>query len=177
MFHPSAKVVLAFLFCLQPLSAALALQSDRARPLHVEANQASLNKQTGVSVYTGKVVIRQGTMTITAEKIEIHTRNGSLSRIIANGNPATYRQRPDKRDEDITAQAGQMEYDANKGVAIFLQKAELKQSGNTFRSDRIVYDILRDAVDAGKQTGGDRVIITIQPDKTKKQGLPGQDKK
>ena len=169
-------LIAVILFCLQPFSVVLALQSDRSKPLHVEADQASLNKKTGVSVYTGKVVIRQGTLVITADKIEVYTNNGALSRILASGKPATYRQRPDKRDEDIVAKAGQMEYDANKGRAVFLNGAELKQSGNTFRSDRIVYDILRDSVDAGKQTGGDRVIITIQPEKVKPPKLPTKGK-
>jgi lipopolysaccharide export system protein LptA len=149
-----------------------ALESDRQQALKVEADSAEINKKTGVSVYTGNVIIHQGTLKITAARIEIHSNNGNMSRIVAEGKPATYRQRPEKRDKDIVAQAGRMEYDVIRNRAVFLQKAVLNQAGNTFKSDRIVYDIANDAVDAGKKDGGDRVIITIQPGKNGKTIFP-----
>jgi lipopolysaccharide export system protein LptA len=174
MYHKLNSLICKIVLVALPVYAGVAhaLDSDRTQPLKVEADTARINKKTGVSVYTGHVIIHQGTLRITASRIEVYTSNGGMNRIVAEGSPATYRQRPEKRDQDIVAEAGRMEYDAVHNRAVFLKKAILNQAGNTFKSDRIVYDIANDAVDAGKKEGGDRVIITIQPGKDAKPLLP-----
>ena len=50
-----------FALCLGFVPAALwALASDREQPITVEADGVEINDRTGVSVYKGNVVIRQG---------------------------------------------------------------------------------------------------------------------
>lgn len=176
MFHRLNKIFRILFFLLLPAytGSVFALESDRKQPLKVEADSAQINKKSGVSIYIGNVIIRQGTMEIMADRIEIHTSNGNMNRIVAKGRPATYRQRPEKKDQDIVARAGRMEFDAVRNRAVFLENAVLNQSGNTFKSNRIVYDIANDAVDAGKKDGGGRVTITIQPGKDAKPLLPSK---
>ena len=147
-----------------PFSAA-ALSSDREQPMYVEADRADIDDKRGVSVYRGNVEITQGTLRLTADELTVHTSDGDITQAVATGTPATYRQRPDNKPQDVEAESLRMEYYAGEQKIILLQQAEVRQDGDTFRSERIHYDIARDKVNAGAGTPGDRVRITIQPKK------------
>ena len=140
-----------------------ALSTDVRQAIHVEANHANIDQKTGTSTYTGKVTITQGSLRISANEITVQLQKGKLQKIIATGTPATYRQRPDNKETDIIANANEIEYQADRNIAIFTRDASLQQGGNIFKSDHIVYNIGKNKVDAGKSGGGDRVTITIQP--------------
>lgn len=163
--HPSiAPPLLLLLTAFLPAPAA-ALSSDRQQPMHIEADHADLDDQKGVSVYRGNVVITQGTLRLTGDELTVHTQDGGITKAFSTGNPATYRQRPDGKDQDVEAQSLRMEYYAGEDRIILLQKAEVRQAGDTFRSEKIIYDIARDHVNAGTGAPGERVRITIQPKK------------
>lgn len=140
-----------------------ALSSDRNQPMNVEADRADIDDKRGVSVYRGNVKITQGTLRLTADELTLHTRDGEVVRAIAVGKPATYRQRPDGKEHDVEAEALKMEYLADRQQLILTEKALVQQAGDTFRSERIDYDIAADVVKAGAGAPGDRVRITIQP--------------
>ena len=158
--RPTAALLLA---CALAPAPGWALTSDRTQPMHIEADNVEIDDQRGVSVYQGDVVVTQGTMRITAEILRVFTSNGEIQRMIAEGAPATYKQRPDDKDEDVRARALTMEYFADRDTVVLTDQAHLWQGPNTFTSKRIVYDLTTDHVDAGKQAGGDRVRITIHP--------------
>ncbi len=48
---------------------ALALPSDRSQPITLLADRATFSERTGVTTYTGNVVIEQGTMKLQADSI------------------------------------------------------------------------------------------------------------
>jgi lipopolysaccharide export system protein LptA len=140
-----------------------ALSTDRNQPMDVEADRADIDDKRGISVYRGNVKITQGTLRLTADELTLHTRDGDIVKAIAVGKPATYRQRPDGKDQDIEAEALNMEYQAAEQKLILTNQAHVQQAGDSFRSDRIDYDIAADVVKAGAGSPGDRVRITIQP--------------
>src|SRR6478672_13709468 len=80
-------------------------KADRFKPLHVEADlpgKIDLLKQ--FVVFNGNVVVTKGTMTIRADRIEVHeTPEGYHSAVAigAPGKPATFRQKRDGVDEWI----------------------------------------------------------------------------
>jgi lipopolysaccharide export system protein LptA len=143
---------------------ALALQSDRKQPINVEADRANINKKTGASTYSGHVIVQQGSIRISADKLTVYTRNGKFEKMLAQGKPVEFKQRVEKGNKDISAIAERMTFHASKNIIIFEQGARLSQGANTFSSNRIIYDQDKDTVDAGKKSGGDRVTITIQPE-------------
>ena len=142
-----------------------ALSSDRDQPMHIEADHADINDQTGVHVYTGNVVVTQGSMRLTADHLTLQIEDGEIIEGVALGQPATYKQRPDDRDEDVHAESLRMEYYAGNERIILIDQAEVTQAGDVFRSQRIVYDVAGDVVNAG-DGDGDRVRITLQPRKS-----------
>jgi len=140
-----------------------ALNTDRKQPVKVEADKASIHKKTGISTYTGHVLVRQGSMRIRAKKLTVYTRHGRLLKMIAWGSPASFEQRTENRSGSIKATAKKMTFHADRNIAVFENEARLQQNLNTFTSKRIVYNANTDTVDAGEKRGSDRVTITIQP--------------
>jgi lipopolysaccharide export system protein LptA len=49
--------------------AALAIPSDRQQPISLVADRATFNERTGITTYTGNVIIEQGTMKLQANSI------------------------------------------------------------------------------------------------------------
>lgn len=140
-----------------------ALSSDREQPMYIESDQAELDDQKGVSIYIGNVRVTQGTLVLTGEHMTVYQDGTNLDRVILLGKPATYRQRPDGKDEDMRAEALRMEYFADPERLILLEEAVAWQGQDSFRSDRIVYEVARDRVLGGDPEGGQRVQIILQP--------------
>lgn len=140
-----------------------ALSSDRSKPMHIEADLADINEKTGISIYTGNVVVVQGSLRITAEKLTIYSKNRVFERMVSTGNPATFKTRPDGKDKDVFGQGKKINYLITRDTVYFIEDARLEQDGSHFDSDRIIYDILNDKVNAGLTKGNDRVKIIIQP--------------
>lgn len=148
---------------------ALALDSDRSQPAELSAQHAEMNNATGVGIYTGDVVLTQGTMRITADKMTVYTTaGGDLSRVIAEGDNATFRQLPQGQQEYVNARAPYMEYrPLAPGYVLLKGGAILTQGKNEFTGETIRYDMQQDTVVA--QTPKDseqRVRITFFPEQT-----------
>ena len=149
--------------CLLPLCA-WGLDADREQPINIEADKASLNDKTGFSVYEGNVRLQQGTLLFTGSKMTVQLTDNKLDTIVLTGTPATYVQRPQGKDTDQHAEAGRIEYYALEERVILLDKARIWESGDEeFRSDRIVFSLKSDTVDAGGGGDSGRVHITLQP--------------
>lgn len=56
-------------------SPAFALQSDSRQPIQIEADQGSLDQANQSTTFSGNVVIRQGTLNISAARVNV-TRGG-----------------------------------------------------------------------------------------------------
>ena len=179
MIRPASSRIQALLACLLLGSALLpssapALDADREQPITIEADQASLNDKTGFSVYTGNVKLQQGTLIFTGNRMTVQLTDKKLDTIILTGTPATYVQRPEGKPHDQHAEAGVIEYYAIDERVVLLDKARIWETGDEeFRSERIVFNLKSDTVDAGGGGDSGRVHITIQPkdkDDKKKQG-------
>jgi lipopolysaccharide export system protein LptA len=149
------------------------LDADREAPINIEADKASLNDKTGFSVYEGNVKLQQGTLIFTGNKMTVQLTDKKLDTIILTGTPATYVQRPEGKDTDQHAEAQRIEYYAIDERVILLDKARIWESGNEeFRSDRIVFNLESDTVDAGGGGDSGRVHITLQPRDKKEKKKP-----
>jgi len=177
--HCRRSILLLLLVLLTP--GARALDADRDQPITIEADKASLNDKTGFSTYDGNVKLRQGTLLFTGNRMTVQITDKQLDTIVLTGTPATYVQRPQGKDIDQHAEAGRIEYYALDERVILLDKARIWESGDEeFRSDRIVFNLKTDTVDAGGGGDSGRVHITLQPkdkDKNKKKKKTANDDK
>lgn len=156
-----------FLTCLCLLlpTAAQALDSDREKPIHVNADQVSIQEKKGISVYTGDVILTQGTLTITGDKMTVYHKNQELKKIIAVGKPATYEELPEGETEKIHARSRRMEYVATSEIFIFTQEAHLWQgTDRSISGERIEYDRINNGMQASNEGKG-RVNAVFTPRK------------
>lgn len=167
-------LIATFLLC----NTAWPLSTDKDQPIEIEANAAELDDQKGVTVYTGNVVVTQGSIRMTGDKMTVYyTKDNDLDTVIMLGQPATYRQLPDKSEINDEAEALRMEFYNLKNLIVLIDNALVTQEGLRFSGSRIEYDTENSkirargtadatATDDGAPTqSSGRVKITIQPKK------------
>jgi len=141
-----------------------ALESDKDQPILLEADGADINDRTGISVYTGNVVVTQGSIKINADKITVTQQDQKSDHILAEGKPVRFQQEPDNKKELIKGRALRTEYYMDSEMVYLIGDAILTQGKDTFKSDRITYDRVKAQVKAGSSAKGkQRVSISIQP--------------
>jgi lipopolysaccharide export system protein LptA len=160
------------------LSAALgsvsawALPTDRDQPIHIQSDDAQLDDKQGVATYKGNVIITQGSMKITGNTVTI-TRNaqGDVDVFTAVGNLAYYEQKPAANKPIVQAYGVTIQYFAAQDRIVLVDKAKVINDGNTSEGEKIVYDTVRQVVNAGRANGSKitaprpRIDMVIQPKK------------
>lgn len=148
---------------------AYSLSSDRNKPIKITADSFTMDNSKGVSIYSGNVVMIQGTLKVTGDKLTAHTdKNKKLTKVVVIGNKATYEQLPDNQPDKIKGSAKTIEYNYDKKEYVtFLKEAHLKQKTNEFTGDRIKYTAKDDYVEASGNTPKKPVTVIIYPDEQK----------
>jgi lipopolysaccharide export system protein LptA len=143
---------------------ALALPGDKDAPVEIEADSADINQRTSTTTYRGNVLIRQGSMQLRADKVVIGYKDRKPSQLTATGNPASFKQRPEKNKPWVTGEGKRIVYDINSEELTLTDNAVLTQNNDSFRSDRIVYDRVKARLKAGAAAkGSERVRVIIHP--------------
>ena len=175
MHHLQTKILIA-LFVLLP-SLTWALPSDSEQPIDIEADHAELDDANGITQYKGKAVLTQGTLRIEGDIITFYyDDNKQLTKAVAQGNLATYKQVQKLGEEPVRARALQMEYHAKSQKIYLLGQGHVWQAGDEFSGNKIEYDINKNVVTAnsapievaGEKQQSGRVHIIIQPPGSKK---------
>ncbi|KNC14383.1 MULTISPECIES: lipopolysaccharide transport periplasmic protein LptA [Pseudomonas] len=153
-------------------ASAWALPTDRDQPIHIQSDDAQLDDKQGVATYKGNVIITQGSMKITGNTVTI-TRNatGDVDVFTAVGNLAYYEQKPAVDKPIVQAYGVTIQYFAAQNRIVLIDKAKVINDGNTSEGEKIVYDTVRQVVNAGRATGSKvttprpRIDMVIQPKK------------
>lgn len=142
----------AVLLMLAALAApVLAERADRTKPMVVESDQGGLiDLQRQVLVYSGNVVISQGTMLLRAQRIEMReTPDGyrMATALGAPGKPAQWRQKRDGVDETMEGSADRIEFDGRADTLRFLGNGTVRRlRGATVADEILGQNILWDNV-------------------------------
>lgn len=139
-----------------------ALPEDRQQPIELRADGAELDQSTGVSTYTGNVVISQGSLRLTADTARIYITDGEFERMEARGSPSTLRYRPSADKPPIEGVGQRVEYNAVSGKVTVSGQARFTQGGDVFTGQQISYDLAKDRVSA-QGTDREQIHFTIQP--------------
>lgn len=147
---------------------AAALDSDREQPVSLEADSAVMDEAKGHYIYSGNVVVTQGSMIIHADSIEIlMDTNNNIDRFLAKGNSATQAHLQQTAESDgsvLNAWADDLVYDLAKDTIILTGKAALHQHGNQFSGDKIHYAVADEQVKASaKPNTKQRVKMIFNP--------------
>lgn len=132
-------------------ASALALSSDVEKPVTIEADSVVFNRQSGTATYAGHVEIAQGTLKITASRIEILAPNNEIQSIRASGTPVKFQQTMDSGKQAV-GNARLLQYYVLQKRLLLSGEARLIQDRDTFTSNRIEYSIATGELKAGNAT-------------------------
>ncbi|HKI73591.1 MAG TPA: lipopolysaccharide transport periplasmic protein LptA, partial [Pseudomonadales bacterium] len=133
---------------------AAALTSDKDKNIRVQADSAVVDDKQGLSTYTGNVVVDQGTLHITADKVQIISHNNEVVKVVASTRDqsnelAHYQQMPDNSDHLVQADARQITWLVKQRQLELEGSAKLSQTHDTsFSGETIHYDANRGTVNA-----------------------------
>ena len=130
----------AFLsFCLVCCCSVKASNLDDTQPILIESDAAERNEKTGLTQYIGNVSIRQGSLIINANKVELFYQGSRVSRILSNGKPASYQQ--NNVSGQVLATAETIEFLPESKEIQLKTNASLSKDGTLITGDSIHYDI------------------------------------
>jgi lipopolysaccharide export system protein LptA len=149
-----AALALAALAAIGP---AHAEKADRTKPMSVTSggdNPDVVDLKKHSAVFTGNVVITQGTMEIHADRVEVSQDPDGNQLGFAFGSPGkptTFRQKRDGVDEYSEGDAQKIEYDSAANRVRFLGAAHLRMLKGTVVTDQanaalITYDTATDTI-------------------------------
>ncbi|MFK7977608.1 MAG: lipopolysaccharide transport periplasmic protein LptA [Halioglobus sp.] len=142
-----------------------ALPTDREQPIHITADKAVRDDKRGVTIYSGNVHMRQGSMELEADSLTIFHDQENADQIVARGAPAKMRQRPEVAAELVHAHAGIITYFKLEDRVLLERDARVEQEGDLVTGDSIDYLIGQQLItaEAAKTEGGDKVFVILQP--------------
>jgi lipopolysaccharide export system protein LptA len=119
---------------------ALAEKADRDKPIDIESDNLTSNDAKKISTYTGNVILTQGTLEIHADKLIVREDQEGFQHGTATGNPATFRQKMEGKDEYIQGSGQRIEYDGHMDKVQLYVKAWVKRGEDIVHGDYIMYD-------------------------------------
>ena len=158
--------------CLQPV---MAKQSDYNQKVYVDSVRQVAELNNNKLTFLDDVVIRQGTIEIHADKVEVirHGDKGA-DEMIATGRPARFHQVLDN-GKPVDAQATRLSYKLKQRLVILSGNARIQQSDNEISGDQIRYDIQRQQMVA-ESSGNSRVKTIFLPEEMESFDQPAQEK-
>jgi len=170
---------------------AQAEKADRSKPWVIEADRDGvLDLQRQVLVYSGNVVITQGSMILRAERIEMREMPDGYRAASALGSaarPASWRQKRDSVDETVEGTADRIEFDGRADTLRFLGNGAVRRLRGGTLADEItgasilwdntaeVFKVEGGATSAANPTGRVRAVLSprVEPAASAPPAQPG----
>lgn len=165
-------------FFLAALTAALAapvfaLSTDRDQAIEVHADRFDGDEVKQTAVYTGNVIVDQGSMQITGARLEVRITPKGYRQATVTGEPSRFRQQRDSDpknpiNEWMHARASKIVYDEETDTvtligAAYLSRTENGKERDMTEGERIVYDMrnARSKVEGSTVKGEKQRVTTI----------------
>jgi lipopolysaccharide export system protein LptA len=173
------NLIILSLLLLLASGMALAEKADRDKPIDLEADNLSVNDAKKISTYNGNVILTQGTLAIRADRMIVREDAEGFQHSTSTGNPTTFRQKMEGKDEYIQGSAQRIEYDGRMDKVQLYTKAWVKRGEDIVHGDYIMYDANAEYAEVigGQQAATSsnpkgRVHAVIQPKSAK--GAPAK---
>lgn len=155
-------------------------QADKDKPIDLEADSVIVNDAKKTSTYIGNVILTQGTLMIRGDKLVVVEDIHGFQHSTSYGNPTTFRQRMEGKNEYMEGSAQRIEYDGRMDKVKLYTKAWVKRGEDIVHGDYIMYDATAEyaeVIGGGSQaatpaTPTGRVRAIIQPKSKPAQPTP-----
>ena len=157
------KLIMIFLVFFTSL--VFALPEDAKQPIEIEAYSVFVDEIKGFNEFSGNAEVRQGSLLLLAELIQVQSNNEEVMSVIAKGSPqkpAKYSQNQENQERFIEATATLIRYNVNESMIFLVGNAHLVQGFDSFSGDTLDYDIDNNKVVVkGSEDGTERVKFKI----------------
>ena len=126
-----------FIFIALP---AFAEKADKDKPIEIEADTVTVNDAKKISVYTGNVIVTQGTLIIHADKLVVREDVEGFQHSSSYGNPTTFKQKREGLEENVEGWADRIEYDSLADKVQFFTHAAMRRGQDDVAGDYISYN-------------------------------------
>lgn len=155
----------------------IAGKDDFDQEIKIASSNQSVDGIAKKSNFWGSVVIQQGSLTVSADEVEVDASQGNGKQIfIAKGKPAEYSQ----QQEDgsiVTAKASRIEYRLDSRSLSLDGEAEIQQNNSSVKGESILFNMeLEQILAQGENSEGGRVVTIFQPEKKENNDEKVQDK-
>lgn len=150
----------SFLLAITLVQNASALPEDRNKPISIDADHSRLNGDK-TTVFTGNVIVIQGTTQINADKLTAYVENNRTTKLIAEGKPVLFKEQPQKDEPFTVGSANRLELDVVTQNIALIGSAYLNQDGKEMRAEHIMHDSEARLTTAGGEQ--ERVKVILQP--------------
>ena len=130
-------------------------------PIRISADEATRSELEGITRYLGNVVLVQGSITISANALEIDQANAEQIKIIATGSPATFAQPESGKEPAIDAKAKTIRYEQVARKVILEQDARIQRGDSVISGPMIEYFIDEKRVQAGQDANQPKSRVEV----------------
>lgn len=150
---------------------AAALKNDFQQSIQINSVKQFLDLEKNITTFTEKVVIKQGSINIQADKVVITHPNSDIKKMVikAYGTPANFYQLQDN-GKPIKGRSDKICYEMDKELVTLTGNAYLEQLDSNVKSDKIIYSIPTKKMEAFSDKEK-RVIITLLPSQLQEKNL------
>jgi lipopolysaccharide export system protein LptA len=146
--HFTRTVRLLLLSLALACGSALAERADRLAPMNIEADRLQYDDANQVSVFSGNVVVTQGSLILRGQQLDVRQDAQGHQRGVLTGSPtqrAFFRQQRTGLDEFVEGEAVRIDYDSLADTLTLTGQAVLRRFRGTTLSDetqgsRIIYN-------------------------------------
>lgn len=167
MTHPDrmpccATALIALLLGLVAQPAA-ALQTDRQKPLEINADSTDGTLGDGRAELRGNVLIRQGSLLIRADTAEVEKAEGRVREVILTGTPVHLEQEIEQQGR-VQATADRVEYQVATGLVTLLGQADVDHPQYRISGDVLKYDLNVQHFQGSGEPDNGRIRIELDPE-------------
>ena len=144
------------------LSSITLIVSGDEIPIHLRADNITVDQRTGKSIYQGKVRLKRGKFSFVADEAIVNQRNGQVNRLTAFGSPIVAIIKNPQKNSLTTLNSQKLFYVAKTNVAVVSGKVTVRQGSDVLRGSKVTYNISEDAIVAESQDPSTRVHAQFQ---------------
>ncbi|MBV1870541.1 MAG: lipopolysaccharide transport periplasmic protein LptA [Gammaproteobacteria bacterium] len=140
-------------------STSSASDDDRSQPIQIGSSSAFVDYKKGITTYEGSVELSQGSLRITADKINIYRDKTGFKKLVATGSPASFQQTPIQNKPPVVAEAKQINYNVRTEVLTLKENVFIQLEDSAHRGAFYEYNLATQVLKASGDM--DNRIITI----------------